>query len=490
MALVSGTATCTTTLLPSSLNANAIVASYSGASGFPASTSATFNQYVADSLTQITPPGVPTNVVATPGNNQVSLSWLPPTNTGGAVITAYTVTYGVTTASPTSSSYTTSGCTTAGGLSCVVSGLANGTSYTFMVTATNTNGTGFPAFSSSVSPASLSVSPAIMALAVNGRSRIITLTNNSANPVTITQTPTTTDFSPSLPSGAILMPLSCIANTGLAANGGFCTLLLTPGATVSSDSTSALCTTGVAPVSSVLAVNTSVGSVSVDALVLGNGCIYQAGNLFSLNDTTPITSSIGGTVVYPTGKIQGIGWGINTVNSIWGVDDTSNIVTPSPNTSSSEPSTYTAGQLNCDAVNDGLCATNNMFAFYGSAPGYTAGYCKSGLSGYLDWYVPAICELGPFGSTGLTGDYLHESDSQTCLSSDNIQDNLMGIPNFSSEIDMMGTGYWSSTESSVDPVLLTWGQSLNAFTAGFQAGAIGNKYDYNTILRCTRRLTI
>ncbi len=491
VALVSGTATCLTTTLPASTTPDAIIATYSGANGFPASSSSTFNQYVAASLIQTTVPGVPTNVTVTPGNNQVSLSWLPPSNTGGSAITGYTVTYGVTTASPTSSSYTTSGCTTAGTLSCVVGGLTNGTSYTFMITATNSNGTGFAAFSSSISPAPLSISPAIMALAVNGRSRIIILTNNSASPVIITQTPTTADFSPSLPTGTTLAPLTCITNTVLAANGGFCALILTPGATASSNNASALCTTGVAPVPSVLAVNTDTGFVTVDAFVLGNGCIYQAGNLFALNDTTPITSSVGGTVVYPSDQATSIGWGgVATFDSIWGVDDTSSIVTPSPNASSADPAIYTVGQLNCDAINDGVCATNNIFAFYGPN-GDVASFCKSGIAGYLDWYVPAICELGPFGSTGLnTGNYPSLPGSQSCLSSDNIQDNLMGIANFSSTISMSGSGYFSSMENSSDPLHNIWGQDFSTVGGDKQAGAVGDKFDPANILRCTRRLTI
>lgn len=498
VALTSGTATCTTMLLPSGLNANAIVANYSGVSGFPASTSATFNQYVVDSLIQTTPPGVPTNVTATPGNNQASISWLPPANTGGSAITGYTVTYGVTTATPTSSSYTTSGCTTTGAVSCVVGGLTNGTSYTFMVTATNSSGTGFPAFSSPAAPALLAVSPAIMALAVNGRSRIMTLTNNSASPVVVTQTPTTADFSPSLPAGTTLTPLSCLANTVLAANGGFCTLLLTPGATVSSDNSSASCTTGVAPVSSVLGVNTGAGPVSVGAVVLGNGCIYQAGNLFALNDTTPITSSVGGTVVYPNPDPQGynIGWGLNSFDSVWGVDDTSSIVTPSPNTSSSAPATYKPGQLNCDAINDGLCATNNSFALYGPTDPnnfstyYVAGYCKLSILGYIDWYAPSICELGPFGTTGEeTGDYPTLPGSQACLSSDNIQNNLMGIPNFASTIAIAPNSYWSSNENSLDTLNVAWGQDFSSI-GGYQAGATGDKFHPDNYLRCTRRLTI
>lgn len=181
---------------------------------------------------------------------------------------------------------------------------------------------------------------------------------------------------------------------------------------------------------------------------------------------------------------------MSSFDSIWGVDDTSSIVTPSPNTGSSEAAIYTSGQLNCDAINDGLCATNNIFAFYG-ANGDVASFCKSAIDGYLDWYVPAICELGPFGSTGEnTGDYPSLPGSQTCLSSDNIQDNLMGIPNFSSTINMSGPGYFSSMENSANPMNNIWGQGFSSVASGTQAGAVGDKFSPSNILRCTRKLTI
>lgn len=89
----------------------------------------------------ITVPDAPTNVVATAGNTQVSVSFNIPSD-GGSPITGYTVT-----SSP--------GNITASGVSSpiVVTGLTNGTAYTFTVTATNEVGT------SSASVASNSVTP-------------------------------------------------------------------------------------------------------------------------------------------------------------------------------------------------------------------------------------------------------------------------------------------------------------------------------------------
>jgi hypothetical protein len=76
-------------------------------------------------------PSAPTAVVATAGNTLALVSWHAPASNGHP-ITGYTVT-----SAPGAKT-----CTTGGALSCTVSGLTNGTSYTFSVTAANVVGTG------------------------------------------------------------------------------------------------------------------------------------------------------------------------------------------------------------------------------------------------------------------------------------------------------------------------------------------------------------
>jgi Fibronectin type III domain len=101
-------------------------------------------------VTPVGPPGKPTGVAATPGNASASVSWLAPATDGGSAITGYTV----------ASSPSSAGCTTTGALSCTVSGLTNGQSYTFTVTATNGIGTGPPSDpSAAVTPATVPGAP-------------------------------------------------------------------------------------------------------------------------------------------------------------------------------------------------------------------------------------------------------------------------------------------------------------------------------------------
>lgn len=84
----------------------------------------------------ITVPQAPSGVAAVAGDASATVSWTPPAADGGSPITAYTVTPYVGSSAGTPRTFASTVTTQ------TVSGLANGTSYTFEVSATNAAGAG------------------------------------------------------------------------------------------------------------------------------------------------------------------------------------------------------------------------------------------------------------------------------------------------------------------------------------------------------------
>src|SRR5439155_3997073 len=120
----------------------------------------------SNSVCPATVPGAPTNVTATAGNAQATVSWSAPNN-GGATITQYVVT-----GAPGGAATTVTG--SPAGTSGTVTGLTNGTCYTFTVPATNSAGTGAASSASnSVCPASVPGGPTnVTATAGNGQATV------------------------------------------------------------------------------------------------------------------------------------------------------------------------------------------------------------------------------------------------------------------------------------------------------------------------------
>ena len=154
----SGTLSCSVAGLTNGLNYSFTV-SATNIAGTSASSSPS---------TQISPrtvPSAPTNVSASAGNTSVTLSWSAPASNGGAAIIGYTAT-----STPGSAT-----CSTSGALLCTVTGLANGTSYRFTVTASNVAGNSIPSSASvAVTPAGPPAAPT--SVAATAKKHIITAT--------------------------------------------------------------------------------------------------------------------------------------------------------------------------------------------------------------------------------------------------------------------------------------------------------------------------
>ena len=95
-------------------------------------------------------PATPVAPTATAGNTQATISWVAPAN-NGAAIDYYTVTQSTTSGGTYSA--TSASCTQKNALTCIATGLTNGTTYYFKIVAHNVKGL------SSLSPASTLITP-------------------------------------------------------------------------------------------------------------------------------------------------------------------------------------------------------------------------------------------------------------------------------------------------------------------------------------------
>ena len=282
--------------------------------------------------------------------------------------------------------------------------------------------------------------------ALAGNARIIRIENTgsiSANNVQVS--------SSGLPAGTSITNNTC---TGALNAGATCDITITPGGNASLDVGSNACTTapGTEPEPTIVTVSAdNAPSTDVNVLVLGYGCIYQGGFLFSVDDSTSNTGSIGGKVAAMDDQSAGIRWGPTGV-AVGGISETS-----------------MAGAGSCDGKNNGACNTSRIIAA-SLTPPVAAQLCEDLVSGgFNDWFMPAICELGRYlGGFG--------PDAGCGTANPNLYSTLHtnGLGGFA------GDSYWSSTEFSGDPTVSAWYQD---FSFGVQSD--GSK-GFDLRVRCVR----
>ena len=140
------------------------------------------------SALNISVPGAPTGVAGVAGNGQAAVVWTAPASNGGATISAYRVTAVQDTSKHCG---TTSVPPATPALTCTVTGLTNGTAYSFTVTAANAAGTG-PASSASalVTPTAVANTPSVpgtpVATAGNGRATLTWTASSTGSPTSYT----------------------------------------------------------------------------------------------------------------------------------------------------------------------------------------------------------------------------------------------------------------------------------------------------------------
>jgi hypothetical protein len=320
----------------------------------------------------------------------------------------------------------------------------------------------------SVACASPNEECAVVNPALTGKSRQITLTNTGS----IDATNVAVNIS-GLPKGTKISNTTC---KGTLTASDSCTVTITPGPVASADADKKPCTSGTVPKAGEILITADGGLISkINTSVLGYGCIYQGGHIYSVDDhDSLINHSIGGKVAaladqaraYPKGII----WSTNGHGRNSGDVDYFNI-----------PGIYENTTKPCHGAADGACNSKRILEHYSAAPVsyYAAGLCTTPIDGYSDWYLPAICELGYDNQCAKSGSPCGTSDAPNVQ---NMQSNLVDRGN----IGALSGYYWSSTGHASVPLFYAWFHNFSAKGESFQL------YDFKLNqfgVRCARNLT-
>jgi hypothetical protein len=218
----------------------------------------------------------------------------------------------------------------------------------------------------SVAPVKLRISQTFIGLKVSGGvpvPRHFTIYNDTANPAL----GLTTTYLSSYPAG------TTVSDCGdTISNNSSCTITVTPGPTPNAPAGS-----GTAAPTYFVLVGTNTNALTAGFEVLTYNNLYEGTSIFSIDDTTPDTGSIGGD----------------------GLDATSAPILQWSPTNDLVPGvsfTSTSSPTSCAGSTDGNCNTTLINNYYSTSPqNYAAGFCGAKTTGgYIDWYLPAICQLG------------------------------------------------------------------------------------------------
>ena len=293
-------------------------------------------------------PDAPTTVTATAADSGATVSFTAPSSNGGSTITSYTAT-----ATSTTDTHTIS-VTQSGSGDITVTGLTNGTSYTFTVTATNAIGTSLAsAASNSVVPATTIPDAPTIGTAVAGNAQAtVPFTAPSSNGGSDITSYTATS-SPGGITGTISQSGSGdITVTGLT-NGTSYTFTVT----------------------ATNAIGTSVASEASNsvtpAIAIAIGDFYQGGVVFYLfveGETGYVAGETHGLIAAVQDQSSGIRW---------------------------YNGSYTTTGATGTAIGTGATNTTTIIAEQGNTEtSYAAGLAKAYTDGtYTDWFLPSTDEL-------------------------------------------------------------------------------------------------
>nr|WP_256613131.1 putative Ig domain-containing protein [Shewanella baltica] len=325
-----------------------------------------------------TAPDAPTIGAATAGIGQASVAFSAPANNGGAAITGYTVTSTPDGISAGGNGFTTSPIT--------VTGLTNGTAYTFTVTATNTIGT------SSASGASNSVIPKV--------NQTITFANPGAQNFGTSPTLTATSDSSLIVSFSSSTPAVCTITSS-----GTLTFLSTGSCTIDTDQSGNASTNAASTVSQTFMVNAVVPSApTIGTATAGNAQASVSFTASASNGGAAVTSytvtsnpsGFTGTGVGSPISVIGLTNGVAYTFTVTATNSTGTGAASAASNSVTPASPQTITFANPGAQNFGTSPTLTATSDSGLTPTFTSsttGVCTISSGGLLNFVSVGTCTI-------------------------------------------------------------------------------------------------